>query len=730
MHSNPEQFTEALVPDSPLRPSVSPASQSSHRNREQRAFTAEHADFLSRLTQAWETAYQHLHEQMVDNTHWTGELSTSALSTATAISALVQVHKHNATNDNDIAVAIQDGCQWLLEHQNADGGFGDTNRSHSNIATTLLVLAAWESADFAASHAEAAQHAWNYVEKQGKWDGLRARYGKDKTFVVPILSSCALAGLVPWKEVPSLPFEAAWLPQDWYRWARMPVVSYAVPALVAIGQAVFHHSPPKNPLLRMVRRKAISPTLQVLRRMQPASGGYLEAVPLTSFVLMNLAAIGQGNLPVCQECTRFILDSRLKDGSWPIDTNLATWITSLSVHALGRTGPVRVRLSEPSIGTSSPGTLAQTHTPENSVKNSVSSGLVRWLLSCQHKHRHPFTGANPGGWGWTNLSGAVPDADDTPAALLALRQLDLEDPRWFRLRSEIEIAVSSGLGWLLRLQNRDGGWPTFCRGWGQLPFDRSGTDLTAHALRAINAWLPDLDRLARAAGRTTVPTKPQLFNAQQRGLAYLQKNQQPDGCWQPLWFGNQDRPLEDNPVYGTGKVLLAYAALGLADSPQALQGIAFLQHAQNSDGGWGGGPSVQYRDSFSKPGEVGSGAGASVKPNTVPVQPRGNDHSPLTSSIEETAIALEGLSECCLGHNFGRNPLECEALVANGDPSPVPATIMRGLEYLMLRVGEGNLDRSWPIGFYFAKLWYHERLYPAVFSLSALGTAKRLLLPN
>ena len=29
-----------------------------------------------------------------------------------------------------------------------------------------------------------------------------------------------------------------------------------------------------------------------------------------------------------------------------------------------------------------------------------------WLLSCQHHHRHPFTGAEPGGWGWTaNIPG-------------------------------------------------------------------------------------------------------------------------------------------------------------------------------------------------------------------------------------------------------------------------------------------------------------------------------------
>jgi squalene-hopene/tetraprenyl-beta-curcumene cyclase len=31
-----------------------------------------------------------------------------------------------------------------------------------------------------------------------------------------------------------------------------------------------------------------------------------------------------------------------------------------------------------------------------------------------------------------------------------------------------------------------------------------------------------------------------------------------------------------------------------------------------------------------------------------------------------------------------------------------------------------------PIGFYFAKLWYFERMYPLVFAVSALGRVKRL----
>ena len=77
----------------------------------------------------------------------------------------------------------------------------------------------------------------------------------------------------------------------------------------------------------------------------------------------------------------------------------------------------------------------------------------------------------------------MPDADDTPGALLALLQLGTVESADARSRG------IAGVRWLLDLQNRDGGIPTFCRGWGALPFDRSSPDLTAHTLRAWSAWL-------------------------------------------------------------------------------------------------------------------------------------------------------------------------------------------------------------------------------------------------
>lgn len=695
------------------------------------------------LESAWETARDHLDSQKIGGSHWTGELSTSALSTATAISGLVQMQQHGdlaalrepalekaarrlvggiAPQPPGTAVphavqhAIEQGCHWLAEHQNADGGFGDTNRSHSNIATTMLVLAAWKMAEFDFNVAPEVDAALRYVNKMGKWEGLRRRYGKDKTFVVPILSNCALAGMVPWKQVPRLPFEAAWLPQDWYRLAKMPVVSYAVPALVAIGQASFYHAPPRNPLMRWIRARARQPTLDVLRRMQPASGGYLEATPLTSFVLMNLANIGHADLPVARDCLRFLLDSMLADGSWPIDTNLATWVTNLAIVSRGRrqglvvSSPRALAAISPEATTRvEPQTCVEPTTRRgcnddetaaddlaakmawSDLPEEIDPAMVRWILACQHKSRHPFTGANPGGWGWTNLSGAVPDADDTPAAILALHSLDMSGPGLARLRHEVLSAIGGGLRWLYQLQNRDGGMPTFCRGWGQLPFDRSGTDLTAHALRAVHVCLPDLDAI-RAASAGQVPTRHQLQRLTQRGLRYIERQQLDNGSWLPLWFGNQDRPEEDNPIYGTSKVLIAYAELGMQAAPAAQRAEHFLRKAQNADGGWGGGKSVQY-------------PGFSDEMAASPAMRRFEGENG-GSSIEETALALEALIQC------------------GGHPQR-DRTIMRALEWLCVRMRPQLLDTSLPIGFYFAKLWYHERLYPSIFSLAALGSAIR-----
>jgi len=70
-------------------------------------------------------------------------------------------------------------------------------------------------------------------------------------------------------------------------------------------------------------------------------------------------------------------------------------------------------------------------------------------------------------------------------------------------------------------------------------------------------------------------------------FAYLTRTQRSDGSWLPLWFGNQHALNDENPTYGTARVLAAYRDLNLMNEEPARRGIAWLLSNQNPDGGWG-----------------------------------------------------------------------------------------------------------------------------------------------
>ncbi len=641
--------------------------------------------------------------------HWTGELSSSALSTATAVIALAKV---DALQHDTL---VRGGLRWLAENVNVDGGWGDTTRSKSNISTTALCWAAFGAADADGQFSNVVQRAEVWLRRcsadgaagsaggspavpgdspgtsdvarrvlerarsstsgvcgespqttgeppvlpvlpalpraeclgnsSGKSDArdtwrttqlpaaIARRYGKDRTFSVPILMTLAISGRLGaggWRLIPKLPFELAALSHKFWGALRLPVVSYALPALIAIGQAIHHHAPTRNPLTRLLRAFSQKRTLRVLETLQPPNGGFLEATPLTSFVTMALASMGHASHVVAQKGAEFLTASARADGSWPIDTNLATWTTTLAIKALAH----------------QPGALS----------TDQKGRLREWLLGQQWREEHPYTHAAPGGWAWTDLPGGVPDADDTPGALLALKHLGTND-------AASRTAALAGMRWLRGLQNRDGGIPTFCRGWGALPFDRSSQDLTAHTLRAWNAWRTEIDPRER----------PALVRAMSRGLAYLIRTQRDDGAWVPLWFGNEHAPHDENPLYGTAHVVIALRELSESGMLPALgpatRGTAWIASAQNDDGGWGGVRGVP-------------------------------------SSVEETALAVEALAGTSHAESVGR-----------------------GVAWLVEKVESDAWREASPIGFYFAKLWYHERLYPLVWTVGALGRVIHNLRP-
>lgn len=560
---------------------------------------------------------------------WEGELSSSALSTAVAMVAL------KINGDPHDEALICSGYTWLCAHNNSDGGFGDTPVSPSNVSTSLLCYAAV----YYCRPADNDVHMLAAIEKYLDTKNITFSsgnvvssilhfYGKDYTFSVPILSMLTICGAVPAEtieRIPQLPFELALLPSSLYRFLNLRVVSYAVPALIAVG--IYLHMQKKKRISSRYRNRCIAPAMKKLNSIMPDSGGFLEAIPLTGFVSMCLMAAGQRDKDVVGKGVAFLRKQQRMDGSWPIDVNLSTWVTTLAVKALG-----------------------------SQLERILNPRQIRQhLLDLQYTTVHPFNQAKPGSWGWTHYSGSVPDADDTSGAILALLEM-------YTGNKQEADAIVNGCLWLVDLQNCDGGLPTFCKGWGRLPFDSSCADLTGHALLA---WSKSVALL-----HDTMP-----FSLQQRlrksinqAVRYLQNHQAKDGSWLPLWFGSQGTEDAKNPVYGTAKVCIyladALACRVLREKTREklvrmlTAGRDFLQSQQNPDGSWGG-----------RKGTSGT--------------------------IEETALAL-----CCLASS---NQEQCS----------------RGFAWLNKHEEDDDLPAS-PIGLYFAALWYDEKMYPLVYYIEAL----------
>ncbi|MDR0894432.1 MAG: squalene--hopene cyclase [Prevotellaceae bacterium] len=607
---------------------------------------------------------------------WTGCLSSSPISTAVAVFALHTIDRAR------YAEPIRNGAAWLLGEMRADGSWGDSPESPSNLTATLLTYAALTAVGQLPAQSIAYLEArFGGSDEQHLIEGVLRYYGKDLTFSVPILVMCALAGIIrSWKAIPRFPFQAALIPQRFFRYLRLPVVSYAIPALIAVGILQYkrhkvelfqkHHK--RRPLSRGQLQR-IDRALTVLQRLQPAGGGFLEAPPLTGFVSMCLSAAGYSGIPAVQACADFLVRTVRPDGSWPIDTNLSGWVTSLSVRALG----------------------ADTPNPE---------ALAETIINNAFRHKHPFTGAAPGGWGWTNLSGAVPDGDDTAGALVALHIL---------LKGAYRPEIGSGIEWLLGLQNSDGGMPTFCKGWGKLPFDRSSADISAHALCAFRLWAAVLpDKLQRRVARAT-----------RRLLRWMKQHRAADGSWTPLWFGDQDAADEQSPVYGTATTI-AYLAAGTCPDAQGwaadaqtliADGISYLLTAQNVDGGWGGAAGAPSKVTLTARALCALASctvfrgedGSSFEGKTVRLSRgrrfvfRGEDGS----SSEAETVRLPSERRC----------VSCEQW---------ENAVQQAVDYLLRAHQRGALYQPEPIGLYFSRLWYSEELYNLTFVLEALKKLK------
>lgn len=685
---------------------------------------------FERLRLARKAVCAELFAERTADGHWAGEISSSPLATAAAICALVLAHESDPSTDllvdpqgpsgdndlhqilrSDLSELIVQSLHWLAQHQNEDGGWGDATRGQSTLVATLYVQSAFRMTGVPAKYADLMDLADEYVEAQG---GIASLAGvlENKYPTAPILATCALAGMVPWRQVPAVPFELACLPKPWAKRLRLPLDRLEVPTLIAIGQSKLHHDRPRNPINRMLRKSICQSSLAIVDQMQAADGSFAGSVTRTAMVVMGLSSVGQRRHRVVERGVEFLLSAMRPDASWSEVPDLSVSVTTAVINELtrGSSHPPQTAGGDlrgtPSADTAIPSdTILELKLPapcgddsphlgggevEASQPALITRSCLRWLLACQKRSDDLASGAIAGGWGWNEGEGSVPNSASTAGAVRALASLaglwpDSE-------REQLGTALRSGVLWLLAARNDDGGWPY----WQE---ERQGTslsapDLTAQALEALALWQRVAGSFPSAGSHEAGRLSRDVAMAIHRGIAYLKETQRPDGSFTARQFKNAHHADRENPVLGTSSVLKACAELGQLNSAMAGRAIQWLLSAQHSGGGWG--PPRAPRD-YS--GAYKNGAYAW----------RENDVLEKHATIEETSAAVGALLPL-----VERNPA-----VAQG--------VGEGLTWLAEALEQDRPQGGAVLGYSSGRIWYHERLYSIAFAAGALVRAERHL---
>ena len=177
--------------------------------------------------------------------------------------------------------------------------------------------------------------------------------------------------------------------------------------------------------------------------------------------------------------------------------------------------------------------------------------------------------AVPGGWAFQYENPDYPDVDDTAVVgMLLHREMQAGN-------ADHGDAVARARDWILGMQSRDGGWGAFDADndkfyLNHIPFADHGALLDPPTADVTARCVSFLAQIGHGADEP----------AMARAMAWLKRDQQPDGSWFGRWGTNY--------IYGTWSVLCALNAAGLPpEDPAIRRAVGFLLATQREDGGWG-----------------------------------------------------------------------------------------------------------------------------------------------
>src|SRR4051794_797153 len=459
-------------------------------------------DLASRVAAAVDGARKFLFSQQHADGYWCGELEADT----TLESDYILLHTLLGTGDPE---RHQKCANYILRHQNEDGGWPIYNCGPSNISASVKAYFSLKLAGYKPDHPVLERARHKILELGG--------VTKVNTFTKIYL--CFL-GQYDYDAVPAIPPEIVLFP-NWFWFNIYEISSWSrailVPLSIVYAKKPFKKIPDEmniNELFVGGRDKSRmhlewSPKLVswrnfflVLDRMVH----WFEAVhirPLRWLALRKaekwmlerfemsdgLGAIYPAmlNAIIALRCLGYSLDDpqmiRALDefeklGIEEADTfrmqpcMSPVWDTAYALFALGEAGVDR--------------------------KDPRMVKAAEWLLKKQIRHKGDWAVKNPnaplGGWYFEHNNEFYPDVDDSAQVMLALNQVDTSDERFHR------DAVKRGLDWELSMQCRGGGWASFDKDndrmiFQYIPFadhnamlDPPTVDITGRVLECLAAY--------------------------------------------------------------------------------------------------------------------------------------------------------------------------------------------------------------------------------------------------
>ncbi len=537
-------------------------------------------EFVAKLDFTIERAQSSLLSQQHHEGYWHAPLEANAEMNAEYI---IFMHYMDAV-DRELEERLK---RLLLDVQQADGSWALYKGGEGYLSSTIEAYFALKLTGMRAGDEPMMQSR--------RW--ILSRGGIEKTGTLARFYLAAM-GQVPWTATASLPVEVALLP-NWFffnmyelaSWARgtafglmlLQAARPVVPVDFRSGVLELYIQPPhfthfkqppgRNPLslrtlfnvvdkalrfydrhhLKGLRARAIRTAENWLLERQEANGSWGGIEPCYLLSTMGLKALGYRNdHPVIKKALEAARELvwEMGDRAMYMPCVSPNWDTALAAKALLDSG---LPADHPAL---------------------VQS--VKWFINNQIFKRGDWSvkrpDLEPGGWAFEFYNDWYPDVDDSAVILEVMARTEFADSH------AKERSIRAGANWVMGMQSSDGGFAAFDadtdKKWlNQIPLadveaviDPPCPDLTGRALEMMAAVGYSADHpVAR------------------RALAWLKRNQSPDGGWWGRWGVNY--------VYGTWSALMGVRAIGVdLTESWVRRAVAWLKAHQNEDGGWGESP--------------------------------------------------------------------------------------------------------------------------------------------